>query len=367
MGINAGVTTIEQIKNDPTILDGRSLIVWTGHNEYIPQTVMDKTKDLLTDGQHMVNIAGNDFFWRVKFTDGAFGSATTGRNMWCKKDSLAGPTAIRTGGAGTPFTTEADWTGTWQDTRWSLREPSEEFFGDQFIANGIRADSVTVPSAMKVLPPWRNCPGIQALGIGQSYVFAAGTLGMEWDEPYPSTALEYMTFAEKDILLTGQAADENGAIYDVTATGNHRFMVAVSGNSYVVNFNSDQWGWALDALHLRGSAPADVNAQQMMLNVLYDLGVQANGTNVTSAGLVIPTPVTDFGAAYGLTSIEPPDPPVPGGAHITVSDTSTLNLTITGNGSEATPYVLSGVASPELGYSQSTRMFYSDGVEWHEL
>jgi hypothetical protein len=372
MGIDAGVTTIEQIKNDPTILDDRDVIVWTGHNEYVPQGVINKVKTLLTSGANMVNIAGNDMFWRVKFTNGGFSSTTNGRVMWCKKDSLAGPTtgpdAVPAHTAGTPFTTEADWTGTWQDTRWSLREPSYAYFGDQFVANGVRNDAVTVPSSMKALPPWRNCAGVQALGIGQSLAFAAGTLGMEWDEPHPSTTLEYVNFSSTDIVLTFAAADENGAIYNVSKTGQHRFMMMKSGNSYVANFNSDQWGWALDSLHLRGSTAPNVNAQQMMLNVLYDLGSQGNGGNITTAGLTIPTTLADFATAYGLPPVNPTTPPGGGGgSHITVLDTPTLNLTLSGDGSAESPYVLSGVASPELGYSQSTRMYYSDGVKWHEL
>lgn len=373
VGIDAGVTTIEQIKNDPTILDGRDVIVWTGHNEYVPQTVVNKVKALLTYGQNMVNIAGNDFFWRVKFTNGSFSSTTNGRVMWCKKDSLAGPTtgpdAAPSHAAGTPFTTDEDWTGTWQDTRWALREPSYEYLGDQFVANGIRNDAVTVPMLMKTLPPWRDCPGIQAMtSTGQSYSFAAGTLGMEWDEPHPSTELEYVNFSSTDILLSAAAADEDGAVYNVTKTGQHRFMMMKSGNSYVANFNSDQWGWALDSVHLRGSTASDANARQMMLNVLYDLGAVGNGTNITSTGLVIPTPV-DIATGYGLPAVDPVDPPPGGGSGgvLTVTDTPTLNLTLTGDGSAENPYVLSGVASPELGYSQSTRMFYSDGTQWHEL
>jgi hypothetical protein len=299
LGFEAGVTTIEQIKNDPTILDGRDLIVWSGHNEYIPQSVMDKTKALIAGGQNMVNAAANDFFWRVKFTDGAFDSANNGRVMWCKKDSLAGPTtgpdADTQRVAGEPFTTEADWTGTWQDTRWSLREPSSEFFADQFIANGIRSDAVAVPFDMKTVPAWRNCPGVQALTSGQVYSFTAGTLGMEWDEPMGT--LEVVPFSSKTVVLTGTASDANGANYNNNATPTHSFLMVRNGSAFIANFNSDQWGWALDALHLRGSAAADVNARQMMLNVFTDLGATANSSSVTAAGLTQPTAVS-VGVAY---------------------------------------------------------------------
>jgi hypothetical protein len=315
MGYEAGAATIEQINADPTILDGRALIVFVGHNEYIPQNVMNKTKSLLTAGQKFLNVAGNDFFWRVKFTNGAFSSSNHGRNMWCKKDTMSGPStgpdAVPSHAAGTPFTTAADWTGTWQDTRWVSREPSEDFFGDQFIANGIRADSVSIPNAMKSLPPWRNCPGIIALGAGQSYNFAPGTLGMEWDRPMLANPnVEQILFSSTEIDLTG-AADVNGETYSNTSNDTiHGFAVVRSGNGYVANFNSDQWAWALSQRHLRGNTAPDVNAMQMMLNVISDFGVQPDTSSVTTVGLTMPTPVPM--SAYGFDDGTTP-PPTGGG------------------------------------------------------
>lgn len=325
MGYEAGVTTIEQIKDDPSILDGRDLIVWVGHNEYIPDIVMNKTKSLIAAGQNMLNVAGNDFFWRVRFTDGAFNSSNDGRVMWCKKDTISGPSAIRTGGAGTPFTNEADWTGTWQDTRWSLRQPSEDFFGDRFIANGIRADQVKVPASMKSLPPWRDCAGVQALTTGQEYSFTAGSLGMEWDMPVlANTNVEQVPFSSSEVDLINNASDINGEDYGTTLENViHSFCMVRNGISYIANFNSDQWAWALDSLHLRGTAAADANAMQMMLNVISDLGVQPDITSVQTASLTVPTPVAL--TEYGFNE----DPPPP-----TFSD---------------------------YGY------YYSDGVQWHKL
>ena len=307
LGLDAGVTTIEQITNDPTILDGRSLVIWTGHNEYVSQQVMDKTVALLAAGQKMMNVAGNDFFWRVKFTDGAFDSASNGRVMWCKKDTMAGPGAHV---AGVPFTTEADWTGTWQDTRWSLRQPSAELFGDQFVANGIRSDQVKVPASMQTLPAWRNCPGIQALTPGQEYAFVAGSLGMEWDKAVSGGPTQ-VPFSASTVVLNGVAADANGEKYNLSETATHEFTMGLtSGGGLIANFNSDQWPWALDAFHLRGSAPADVNARQMMLNVLTDFGAQANPTSVSSASLILPTAISDVEQAYELVEIPPEPEPV---------------------------------------------------------
>lgn len=328
MGYEAGYTTIEQINNDPTILDGRELIIWTGHNEYISQRVMDKTKSLIAAGQNMVNIAGNDFFWKVRFGDTTFPTSddSTGRVMWCRKDTMPGPGAHV---AGVPFSTQEDWTGTWQDTRWTLREPSEDFFGDQFIANGIRADAVQVPASMKALPPWRDCPGIQSLSDGTSYSFVAGTLGMEWDRPMLANAnVRQVLFSSTEIDLISNASDVNGQNYGVTSEDTiHGFAMVANGDSRIANFNSDQWPWALDALHLRGNAAANPNAMQMMLNVIADLGVLPDAARVAASSLVFPTPVADLDEAYGFEEI--PDPVEE--THIYMQD-----------GTPLTPYLLDG-------------------------
>lgn len=317
MGYEVAQASIEQIKDDPTILDGRQLIMWTGHNEYVPQNVVTKTKQLLTAGQNMVNIAGNDFFWRVKFTDGAFTSSADGRVMWCRKDTMSGPTsgpnAVSSHVGGQAFSTAADWTGTWQDTRWSLREPTDAYFGDRFIANGIRSDSVSVPASMKTSPAWRNCPAVQALAAGASYTFAPGTLGMEWDKPVSvAGGPTQVSFSSTTVNLVDNAADVNGENYDSDDLATHAFTMGRKGSGgLIANFNSDQWGWALDALHLRGTAPADPNAQQMMVNVIADLGVLPHGSSVTAASLTVPTPTPSPAVAYGLTATPDPEPEEP--------------------------------------------------------
>ncbi len=134
----------------------------------------------------MASLSGNDFFWRVAYSGSTFPAGSTdtstGRVMWAKKDTMTGPSGSGHT-AGTVFTSQADWTGTWQDTRYTNRQPSNALLGDRFIANGIRADEVKVPFAMKSAPIWRNASGVQALTTGQTYSFGVGTAGMEWDMP----------------------------------------------------------------------------------------------------------------------------------------------------------------------------------------
>jgi len=296
IGAHVGYATLEQIEADPTVMDGRSLIVFSGHNEYISDKVMNKTKALLNAGQNFLNLAGNDFFWRIKFTNGDFTSATSGRNMWCKKDTMNGP---GTHVGGTPFTTAAEWTGTWQDSRWTNKQPSWEFFGDRFIANGIREDNIKVPASMKSLPLWRHCSGIQSLTSG-SFDFGAGTAGMEWDYPYGS--LNTVKLSASSVSITNGAADINGQGYFDSGVYEHAIAITKpSANSGIVmNFNTTQWGWALDNHHLRGSSIAKTEAQQATVNALVDLGGTVDPASVATAGLTMPTKVGNLGIAYGL-------------------------------------------------------------------
>ena len=301
-GFEVGYTTCEQINNDPTVMDGRSLVVFSGHNEYVSQRMRDKTEAIIAAGTNVANFGGNDFFWRVAYAGTTFPAGSTdtstGRVMWCRKDTMTGPSGSGHT-AGAPFTTQADWTGTWQDTRYTNRQPSNQLLGDRFIANGIRADEVKVPFAMKGLPIWRNAAAVQALTTGQTWSAGVGTAGMEWD--MPDGSLPSVSLSASTVDLTGNSSDANGENYNLDGTYTHAFQMVRNGSAHIFNGNTTQWGWALDDLHLRGTAIATATARQATLNVLYDLGVVGVTALITGASLVEPTPV-DIDTAYGLPS-----------------------------------------------------------------
>lgn len=301
-GYDVGYATCEQINNDPTVLDGRDLIVFSGHNEYVSARIRDKVAERIAAGVNVANFSANDFFWKVRYggTDFPASDNTTGRVMWCKKDTMDGPSAIRAGGGGTPFTTQADWTGTWQDTRWTGRQPSSGLLGDRFIANGIRADQVSVPFSMKDLPIWRDCAGIAALTTDQTFTFGVGTAGMEWDFPDLDGGLRQTPLSATSVNLAGGASDINGEDYTQSGVYTHAFQVTANGSSRIFNANTTQWGWAIDDLHFRGASIATAEAIQATINILADLGAVAVESLVTASSLVFPTPVADFDAAYSL-------------------------------------------------------------------
>lgn len=330
MGFNVAYTTNEQVDADPSILDGRAMVVCVGHNEYISQTIFDKFLSLAqTTNTKFLNLAGNDFFWRVRYgtTAGSndYSNSTKGRVIWCRKDSLDGPNYPGGGThtAGT-FWDANEWTGTWQDTRWSGRTPSSRMFGDRFIANGIRNDEVTVGFAYKSKPIWRNITAVQNLTSGQSVGLGVGTLGMEWDEPEPDTSVGFgrTNLSQTSITISGGLSDVNGAIYNVSGTANHSLMMLrTPGGGYIFNANTTQWGWGLDDFHDRGTAVANATARQATLNVMYDLGASADSASVTGASLAVPTAVSP--ETYGIpVNILPPVSTASGSAFAPASVTA---------------------------------------------
>jgi hypothetical protein len=299
-GYDVGYATLEQVDSDPSILDGRSVVLFSGHNEYISQTVLNKTRELTQSGTNLVNMASNDFFWRVRYgTLDDTQTTTKGRVIWCRKDTVDGP-----GGhiGGTAFVNDAEWTGTWQDTRWPLRDPSSNIWGDIFVANGLNSDEVTVGFTHKSLPIWRDIPSIASLAAGQTYSFGVGSVGFEWDKP--AGMLPHATLSSRTYTLNGNASDVNGQDYSSTENATHSVqMIKTPSGGYIANFSSAQWGWTLDNFHDRGTSIATVEAQQATFNVLADLGALPDAGRVTTegAGRVYPTAVASIATSYHIT------------------------------------------------------------------
>lgn len=334
-GYEVGYTTCEQIDADPSIMDGRAVVVFSGHNEYNSQRMRDKTAQVIRSGTHVVNLSANDFFWRTRYgtTDGA-DTVTRGRVMWCRKDTMPGPGSHV---AGTPFVSHEDWGGTWQDTRWPLRQPSSDLLGDRFIANGIRADRIEVPAAMKSWPLWRHCTDVPGSG---TYAFGAGSLGMEWDMPEGPSRRREVSSTTVDLTIGG-ASDINGENYDRPGVFTHAMTMGIGGHGHgwVFNANTTQWGWLMDNFHDRGVMIASNDAVQATVNVLADFGMMPDPAAAAAVStIVVPDPVGDLFTAYG---IEPYGAPSTGTATLSGSG----SLAATGAPTRAASVALAGSGS----------------------
>lgn len=338
-GIEVGYTTCEQVDADPSILDGRTIVISSGHNEYISQRIYDKFKAISAAGTNLMNFGGNDFFWRTRYGTTTRSDTTThGRVMWCYKDTMSGPD---THVAGTPYVSAEDWGGTWQDTRWALREDTGNLWGDRFIANGVRQDSLTVPFAYKAKPIWRNCAGIQALTTNQSYVFGAGSLGMEWDKQNIATiGPPRVALSATVVDLTNNASDINGENYNQSETATHNIIMGKTpGGGYVFNMACCFFTFTFDDFHdFASNAISNVNGRQAILNVLVDLGAAPDATMVSSASLTLPTPVADVESNYGIPAALNVTPTgIPSGATtgaVSVSTSLTVSATAIPSGQQ---------------------------------
>ena len=317
-GYEAGHATNEQVEADPTILDGRTAIVFIGHNEYISQAYWDKVASLQSSTTtNIINFAANDFFWKIRYgTTDSTDKTTRGRIIWCHKDTIDGP-GSHVGGVQIDA---AEWLGTWQDTRWANRRVIANLMADIFKANGIRSDQITVPDTMKSLPLWRNCTRVQALTSGQSLGLGAGNLGMEWDGVSTVGAPPTTKLTDTSVSITAGVSDANGQTYGDSATVNHAFQIMRNaGGGYTFNASTTQWSWSLDDFHDRGTAVANADAMQATINLLADFGIMPIASTISAASLTYPTPVSDVGTAYAI--------PASGGTNYTKAPADNAGVT----------------------------------------
>lgn len=305
-GFEAGHVTCEQVDADPSVLDDREIVIFAGHNEYTSQRIWDKFMDLhMYSTTRTINLSGNDFFWRTRYgTTDHLDTATRGRVMWCRKDTMPGPAGHV---PGRPIV-DGDWGGTWQDTRWTQRVAwSEQLWGDLFIANGVRHDQLQVPYAMKTSPFWRDCPAVQALTEGQTHTFGLGSLGMEWDVPAGNVPKAFVTSSTYDLTANG-ASDINGQNYAEPGVFEHKAFLMRTPKGAIFNGSNCQHSWVLEAFHagMHNDNVVSADGMQSMLNLLADFGApEPYGPAVAAAGLTVPTPVAL--SEYGLEDLTSAD------------------------------------------------------------
>ncbi len=284
-GYDVAICSSLDVHHDPAILDGRKIIISSGHDEYWSQSMRDAVtarRDSRNPSTraNLVFMSGNAVFWRVRFT---------GRTMWCYKDTLARAKLD-----------PVDYTGTWRDPAGPIngaRLPENELTGTFFVANGIRSDSIEIPYRYKDLPIWRNTT-ITSLTPGRKATLAKGSLGFEWDEARTSgyaanwTPRRRVLLSETSVNLNGFVTDDAGRTYSGKGTKAHAIIAyRSSAGNIVVGFGTTQWAWGLDDTHDRGRAVTDIRMQQATVNLLTDLGVSPP-TGEHMGTLVVSSPQT---------------------------------------------------------------------------
>lgn len=266
------------VDRDPTILLGAKVVISSGHDEYWSSGIWDAFVAARAAGVHTIFMTGNEAFWRVRFTDNR-------KRMVCYKDTKPG-TKIDPG---------AFPTGTWQDTRGfnaAHRRAPASLTGSRFIANGIREDTLRVPSDYKTSPFWRNTT-VATVADGSARTFP-GVLGFEWNGYFPGEneiPANHISLSATSITLTNQMADINGDQYNLTGTPEHRIVLMKhTSGALTLGLGMNQWAWGLGSIRNRGvSYGVAPDLKQATYNVLTDMGAAAA---TPEAGIVTSAPAT---------------------------------------------------------------------------
>ena len=129
---------------------------------------------------------------------------------------------------------------------------------------------------------------------GKSAVFAAGTLGFEWDQS-PNNGFQpqaLMRLSSATVSVPSLLQDY-GSTYGPGQATHSLSLYRHSSGALVFGAGTVQWSWGLDSVHDGGSAAADPRLQQAMVNLLADMGSQPA---TLQAGLTAATASNDFTA-----------------------------------------------------------------------
>ena len=156
------------IKNHRTFMS-------VGHDEYWSGQQRANVEAARAAGVNLAFMSGNEVFWKTRWEPSTAGPVTANRTLVCYKethdDAKIDPNPA--------------WTGTWRDPRFSPPadggRPENALTGTIFTVNGPRNDSIKVPASFRSLRFWNNT-SVRSLAAGATKIFAAGTLGYEWDE-----------------------------------------------------------------------------------------------------------------------------------------------------------------------------------------
>lgn len=297
------------VDKDPTIPSKFKIAISSGHDEYWTANMWTAFANARDAGTHLMFFTSNTALWRVRFAAGD----TERRKMFCYKDSLD-----VAGFDGSTKYDPVEFTGTWRDSRTNiggvnnpLRQPESALQGQWFIANGPQSRTMVVPDTYKNLPIWRNT-AVTSLGSGASQTLFTNSLGYEIDyvkRDEVTTPKNLVLLNQQDITLTGQAADDNGAVY----SGNGTFTVGMSlylAPSGAMVFCAGTWRWAYGINRFRNGL-SDINGsidpvmQQATINLICDLGLSppalmTTGANNSATALVDPG-YTRKPQQYGLS------------------------------------------------------------------
>ncbi|MCZ4119406.1 DUF4082 domain-containing protein [Streptomyces sp. H39-S7] len=278
----------------------------SGHDEYWTQDQFTNVLNARHAGVHQTYFAGNEVFWKTRFTPSNDGSNTANRTLTCYKETkrfLAAPDGIPD--------PSGIWTGTWMDPNSTANgqpfQPQNILTGSLFSVNGYRSDAITVPGTYGKQRLWRNTT-VANLTPAQTATFPTGTLGYEWDSD-----LSTSTRPAGQINMSSTTVDINDGKFRLdygntygNGTATHNLVAFRDQTSHALVFGAGtvQWSWGLTNIPTGNPddtvVTADKRMQQATVNILADMGLQPK---TLQSGLVLASASTDtVGPTISVTS-----------------------------------------------------------------
>lgn len=278
-GYNLGYYSNKDLDDNTTLLNKAAAVLMIGHHEYWTQGVYDCFLAARDAGVNMMIDSSNTALWRVRFAAGDVNK----RTVICYKDSTSVDVSAGWSGTGRD---PGGYTGTWRDSRSGsapnnpLVRRENALTGQIFVNSAHQSVALTVPFASKAQPAWRNSPSVQALTSGQAYTTPTGAGGDELDSADGSSGQPANLVALCPTTTTNLSAGANavGDTYSATTSPVIGFTLYRAASGALV-MNTGSWrGWQGTSRwaqnRIGGTVTAsDVNWQNALLAVLYDLGL----------------------------------------------------------------------------------------------
>jgi hypothetical protein len=313
-GYHVSYTTgVDTDRTGGTELPRHRVFLSVGHDEYWSGGQRANVEAARNAGVHLAFFSGNEVFWKTRWEPSIDGTLTPYRTLVSYKETHAD---ARIDPQDPPT-----WTGTWRDPRFSPPadggRPENALTGTIFTANCCTwTAAIRVSQAFANQPFWRNTR-VATLPPGGSTTLTEGTLGYEWDEnldngfrPAGLTTLSSTTVSVSQKLL------DYGSTYGPGTATHQLTLYRHPSGALVFGAGTVQWSWALDAVHDRGNAPADLAAQQATVNLLGDMGV---GAGSLQPGLVPGLPSGDTQSPVSLITAPAPGASLPSGTPATIT------------------------------------------------
>lgn len=285
-GLKVKYVTSVDLDTTPALLLKGKVFLSSGHDEYWSLN-MRRNVEGWRD-QHAgrsVFFSANEVFWKTEYVYD--GDRAT---MWCKKDTMPGPSGSGHT-AGVAFV-EGEWQGTWKDQRWEENEPEWLLTGTDFRMNGVNDYDAIVPKN-----PYGGLKVWGQTSLVDSQITLTRVIGFEADSMRPTQpGQSCVVLAAYTRNIDGKYADNNGQ--DYAGNGNLQWGIIAQryvGGGLTVGFGTCQWSWSLDAVHDRGTGTeVSLAAQQFTLNMLTDLGA-APYTRMSTLAAHTPSSLDEYG------------------------------------------------------------------------